>query len=546
MAKTIEISNFGGRLTRVLNGEMNSGLAKFLPSWGYDPFTKPGNLMWLEKPTDIGTGSVFGCVLDAKPRSTGATTLIYAVACTPNTGKLYAITPNSRSNPNLNQTSLLGAIAANSPSFDYGASMDFYGVVEKIYIGSNNQINSINFDGSSDTVVGSAANYFGNTYRPLKQFVGKLCFGNGNTIGAVSQTGTVTSSVIGTGNGNLYSEFNPPLPVESRVHDLDNSIDGNYLLTTASYVPNENILTVLADGIGASASEGALYKWNGSDQTTTAFTSIPSYALTSLQTYLSNNMFFANDSFGAALNDGTNKLLTLTNNKPPLPNATTSNANFLTWMAPEASNDRSSLFGSLYYYGRLDEENPVGLYRMLRYTSILPNGFVYQIPMNRMVNNRYFTLNNSISSVVALGYGRHYFSTFETSATTSSFYGLYSYNVTPTGTGTPNLGVYETQTQLFAQRVAAKQVRVYTEPTATGNGFQLDLIGSDGLVINNSSFTYTYSAGTDLTLLQGSLERINFNPAMPDVYAIGVRITNTGTTNMTIKKIELDVEPSGK
>ena len=46
--ETIEITNFQGRLTRILNGELNSGFAKFTTSFGYDPFSKPMNLTWAE------------------------------------------------------------------------------------------------------------------------------------------------------------------------------------------------------------------------------------------------------------------------------------------------------------------------------------------------------------------------------------------------------------------------------------------------------------------------------------------------------------------
>jgi hypothetical protein len=59
---TIEITNFGGRLTRILNGPLNSGFAKFTSSWGYDPFSKPDNLTWFESPTDI-TGSINNLVV---------------------------------------------------------------------------------------------------------------------------------------------------------------------------------------------------------------------------------------------------------------------------------------------------------------------------------------------------------------------------------------------------------------------------------------------------------------------------------------------------
>jgi hypothetical protein len=379
----------------------------------------------------------------------------------------------------------------------------------------------------------------------LKKFIGKLIFGNGNTVAAIDSTGTVTSSVIGTGQGALYSALNPALPSSNYVHDIDVSQDGNYLLVTASDILNENIATLNNDTVAAQASDGYLYRWNGTDSAITSSTQIPSYAVTALQTYLSTNLFFANDAFGAALNDGTNKILSLPDNKPPFPNATTANGNFLTWINPEIVSGTTRV-ASLYYFGSLDAENPPGLYRVLRYSSPLTNGFVYQTPVNIFTNTKYQTLNNSSSSIVSVGWGKHYLSVFEDSSGSSETYRLLRFFITPTGTGTPQSGVYETQTQLFGKRISIKQIRVYTEPTSSGQGFQLDCIGSDGAVITNGSFTYTFSSGSDPTTLTGSLERINFNPAAMDVYALGIRITNTGTSNMTVKKVEIDYGPSGK
>lgn len=545
--QTTEITNFGGRLTRKLNGDLNSGMAKFTTSFGYDPFSKPDNLTWLEQPTSI-LSSTTDLVLAAKPRFNGNVQKIYAIT---NAGNLYSIQPTnypaSNVNANLDQSSVLGKVSTGSPTFNYGASMDFFGVSEKIYIGSDGQINTIAFDGSGDAQVGNASNYHSATFRALRQFSGKLCFNNGNTIAAVSaDTQTVTSSVIGTGLGNLYSELNPALGIETRTQDLDVSKDGNYLLITASNITDEQILSIGSDAQAVSTNDGSIYRWNGSDATITAVNNVPSYNVTALQTYLNNEMFFANDSFGSALVDGTNKILTLPGNKSPLPNATVANGNFISWACPELSNDGTGINASLYYYGSLDQENPPGLFRMFRYTPTLASGFVYQVPVNILVNNKYVGLNNARTATVTSGYGKHYVSVWETSSATQTQYRLFRFLVTSSGSGTPQLGVYETQTQLFSKRATIKQIRVYTEPTATGNGFQVDCIGSDGTVITNGTFTYTYAAGTDITKLQGALERVDFNPAMKDTFALGLRITNTGTTNMTIKKIEVDWAYSGK
>lgn len=543
--ETITITNFSGRLTRLLNGEMNSGFAKFAPSFGYDPFSKPMNLTWLEKPVDITGPTGGGLMVAAKPRTEGLTQYIYGIN---SAGNLYKIQPASvnAGTPNLDSVIAISSVKSGNPSYLYGASMDFFGSTEKIYITNDSGMNSINFDGSADTEVGVDGRYASNTFHPLRQFIGKLIFGNGNTIGAVSATATVTSSIIGTGQGNLYSEINPPLPTEAYVRDLDVSPDGNYALITASNIVNEQILTAGSDSPSGASSDGYIYKWNGTDAGITTSNTIPSYAVTALQTYLSNNLFFSDDSFGSALNNGDDKLLTLPGNKSPLPNSTLINGNFVVWIAPELSASGTSINASMYYFGSLDQENPSGLYRVMRMTPILAGGFVYQTPLNLLTNNKYSAVNSARTAVATGSLGKHYFSVMEVNSASAGTFYLYRFLITPSGSGTPQLGVYETQNQLFSKRIGVAQVRVYCEPTVAGNAFQLDLIGGDGTIIDNGSFTYSFGSVVDPSTNSPVMERINFNPGTKTLFSLGIRITNTGTTNMTIKKIEIDYAQEGK
>lgn len=548
--QTIEITNFGGRLTRILNGELNSGFAKFVPSWGYDPFSKPMNLTWLEAPTLIG-GGITDLILTAKTRSEQTNPSIGYVYAVGSSGNLYKLRPSSPGTPNLDSSSIIGNVTT-AGDLTFGASMDFFqgnssvtGQASQIFVGSSTNVSSINFDGSGAASVVGGGFYYQNTYRPLKQNFGKLFFGNGNTIGAVDSTGTITSSVIGTNNTLLFSEMVPPLPVNTVIQDLDVSPDGNYLQMTTSLNPSEKIVTVGDDSQNSSITDANIYGFNNIDRIVTTTNSIPGNAVSAMQTYLQNNMFFSQDAFGAALNDGTNKILNLPKNKAPLPNATGVNGNFLFWMAPEITPNGKGIVGSMYYFGSLDQENPPGLFRVLRYSTDLTNGFIYQTPVNILVSGNYNSVNSTNSSVMSVGYGKHYFSVLEVNSSTSANEFL-SFLITPTGTGTAQKGTYETQTQLFSKKITVKQIRVYTEPTVSGNGFEISCIGSDGAVISGGDFTYSFSAGTDPTLLQGSLERIDFNPTMKNTFALGLQISNTGNVNMCIKKVEVDWAYAGK
>lgn len=548
--KTLVITEFSGRLTRRINGDLNSGNANFSQSFGYDPFSKPGNLTWLEQPTSIvGISSLVqaGKVLSASLSGPN-------VHVIDQTGTWYQIRSSSTANPNLN--SIVGIASVSSQTYNFGTSMEFFGSVVgtdvagnrlgKLYVGGDNGIKSINPDGSAEATVGTLGNYVTNIYRPLKPFAGKLIFGNGNTIAAIDSTGTVSSSVIGTGvQSPIYSQINPALGTNAKVLDLEVSTSNDYIVAaSAEIIQEERLDSTGYDIVETFGSQGGkLFLWNGTDVTVTAATSAPTYLISAIETFFKNTAFFAADSFGTAFNDGSGKILTLTNNKPPLPNAVCTNGNFMTWASPET--DGTKRYMSLYYYGSLDQENPPGLYRLLRWSTPQSNGFVSKVALNMLVSNKYTTVNTAQNALVVYGYGKHYIGVNSVNASTTQGF-LLSFLTTPTGTGTPQLGVYQTQTQLFSKRIGTSQIRVYTEPTVAGNAFQLDMIGADGAVIENGTFTYAFGDTSDPNSGSTSLQRINFNTNPRTFYSLGIRITNTGTTNMTIKKIEIDYNEEGK
>lgn len=558
--ETIVITNFSGRLTRIINGSLDSGFAKFDTSFGYDPFSKPMNLTWFDSPVNLkasiaGGSSIVDLPVASRVRndSTG-TPVVYTLG---NTGNIYQINPLTGFNSPYSDSVLSISSVKNSTAFTKGGSIEFgaNASVESIFIGHDNGVNAVKFDGSGEMKIGTAPYYITGIFRPLKQFAGKIIFGNGPTIGAIDATGTVVSpvasivSAIPTTSSivSIYSQLSPPLPPESVIQDLDVSPSLDYLLMTTSNVLSDT-LTSPTSRQGFLASDSAIYKWNGTDIGVTAGTTVSAYAATALQTYLQNNIFFSNDAFGSSISDGVNKILTLPRNQAPLPNATGSTGNFLYWVCPEVNKQQTAQVASFYYFGSLDNENPTGLYRLFRYTSSIAGGFISRTPMATMVGNALLGVNNSVSSVVGIGYGKHYFSTYESNSLNGgqSVLGFYGFIVNSSGFVAPQLGVYETQTQLFSKRVNIAQIRAYTEPAVSGNAFRLDVIGADGGVVQNGTYTYTFGEITDPQSGSTAVERINFNTNSKTQYAIGIRLTNSGTTNMTFKKIELDITEEGK
>lgn len=561
--KTLEITNFGGRLTRIVNGDLNSGMANFQNSWGYDPFSKPGNLTWLETPINIDpVGNVItDLILDTVSNSENGSLFIYALG---STGKLYKIQPNSISNANVDSVVGIASVAGGQTTYNYGASMQLFNyrattspqaasTIGRLYISNDNGVNSVNTDGSAQaSITGASAGYVESVYRPTAQFQGKFIFGNGNNIGVIDSTNTVTSSQ--NNPASIYGQLSPALPSNTYITDLDVSPDGNYLLISTSTSLNEQPTSFGNAASGSLQQEntagGNLYGWNGSDLGATTSNNIGNFGIISLQSYLQENLMFINDMFGASLNNGTTKLLTLPGSKSPFPNATAVNGNFLTWITPEILFGQNKIQASLFYYGSLDGENQPGLWRVMTYFPGSIGGNIVQTPSQAVVNGYGVGLNSTASSVLTLGYGKHYLSTYERTSTGSNNYRYLKFFITPTGTGNPQGGFYQTQTQLFSKRITVKQIRVYTEPTVINNGFNLYLIGSDGNYVSNvpetGSLQYFYTAGTDITQLQGSLERIDFNPSVKDLYSLGIQIQNTGSSNMTIHKIEVDYVEAGK
>src|SRR3990167_3303182 len=134
--KTITITEFGGPLTRRNDGDINSGLAKYDSSWGYDPYSKPGNLTWFEQPTSILNLLGFTSIISVmKPRVSGNTGYVHTISAN---GNLYNIQVNDPNNNNANfdTPSLVGALV-NQPGGNNlrPVGMVFYGSTEKIFYG---------------------------------------------------------------------------------------------------------------------------------------------------------------------------------------------------------------------------------------------------------------------------------------------------------------------------------------------------------------------------------------------------------------------------
>ena len=525
---TLVVNNLGGPLTRKTDGDINSGLAKFDTSWGYDPYSESGNLRWMEAPTSIlslaGANSVIGVL---KTRTVDNQGYVYSI----DVRGLREIQVNNTStnNANFDSPSLVGTLT-QLPNPVRSMGMVFYGSTEKIFYGDDNGLQKINFNGSSPSVI-AGANV--SVPRPMAVFQGKIYFGNGSTIGEIDTTELVTTG----------AKLSPAFPTGTVVKDLDTTPDGNYLVITSA---RNNPLGGFQDDPTATPSmstDSYKFYWNGSDTAATAFEEYGGIGFTANQSFGNKNYTLGYDSQGAAIYQGQDKVVTLPKNIAPHPTATFSIGNMLGFANPEFAD--GVLKTAIYNYGQNDSETPTGLFRLLRQTGTVKTNVKFVNAATNVSNLLYFPSYSAYTNDIA-GSGKMYFTTHEASADANadSRSILWRFFTVPTGVGSIVGGVYETQSQLFSKKVKVKEVRLYTNPLALDNAFSLDLIGSGGSVLSGGSQNFT--VGTNVTAGE---DLVKYNPQTAPTYALGVRITNssvTGVRNWTGTKLEIDWEPAGR
>lgn len=527
---TLIIDNFQGRLTRYFDGDANSGYAKYSTTFGNDPFTNPGNLTWFENISQIDAGGsvITDLIMAARPRLESGITYVYAIG---HTGRLYKIQVNDPTtyNPNYDNPVLLTTLTAESPTFKYGSSIQFYGATERLYIGHDKGVTRVDFNGANETFVGVVGSYTQNVPRPSENFNGSLFFGNGTNLVQIDSTATVVS----------YAKLDPAFPVGTTVRDIDVSPDGNYLQIVVTRVTPPDLTAATQDTSSLSSGDSYFIYWNGSDPGYTSYNPYNSYSINGNLSFGTNGYTLGYDLGGAAIYAGGTKLISLPVSLSPNFAALFSTGNLLGFTAPENSDD--VLKGTLMVYGQYDIEIPQGLFRFFRASAGSPQTDVIQMPTCVIVSNLFYGSSSAGYSGNVVGSAKLYFSTLETSAAPTTAYKFYKFTTVPTGLGTAIGGVYETQNQLFPEKVKLNEVRLYTEPLVANNSFSIDIIGSNGSPISGASKTFT--VGTNVTAGQ---DYVWYTPQSTSTYAIGVRITNLGTKNWVATKCEVDHSGGGK
>ena len=531
--KTLVITNFGGPLTRRNDGEINSGQAKYETSWGYDPYSKPGNLTWLEQPVSImtfikGSGSVTG-IYKMKLREENGVPRVYGVGNRATPVTLYSINPTDADSPNVDTVSVIGTL---NSSILYGAGMEFYGATEKIFTALQGTITKVNFDGSSPSIIGTG---FTNRPMPMTTFAGKIYIGSSRNLIEIDSTETITNT----------DKLSPALPADVTITDLDVSPDGNYLQITASkanppiFIDSGSSATIRGSRVPADSYK---YLWNGIDKGVTALDTYGGTSFYASEVFGEHNYVVGNDAGGGAIIDGRNKI-----SLPGMTNisaaATYSISETFGMVVPEYDKTDKKYKTAVFHHGSWDDQVQSGLYRLLSQSAVELRDVMF-VPSGILVTAYTHAASWLSAPDNVIGVAKIYYSNTEIGFATNWQSRLWRFNVVNSGLGSVLAGTYETQNQMFSKKMQVKEIRFYTEPLVADNSFTVDLIGSGGSVMAGGSKIFT--VGTNVTAGE---DMIQWNPSMAPTYSLGVRITNSsvlGTKNWTGAKLEIDIAPGGK
>ncbi len=532
--ETLVVDKFNGRLTRYRDGDINSGLGNFYATWGCDTFQRSGTLTYLSGATDITKSVITDLVMAGRLRVENGITYMYAIG---HTKRLYKIQINNLATKNPDyDTPVLLATLANSQTFLYGASLDFYqGSSEKIWIGHDAGVTKINFDGSGET--NFTAGWTVNVPRQQSQFVGALFFTDGSNLAKIDSSETVTTHTV----------LSPGFPANTQARDLDVTPDGRYLVTTVTRNLLGDMTSVQPDTNSIASMPSTIVYWNGTDLGASSFISYPSFSMTAYQTFSSYEYIFGYQTGGCMFGTKEKTLVVDEFTNPPLPNAIGSSGDFIGWGTTAFDYTTGHTNALLSLYGTIDAETPVGHYRQLIKTSTLSGGDVVRIPFYSTVSS--FANAGSTSGYTTppfnlMGTGKTYFSTLEYNGSTTS-YGFWSFKNVSDYLQSANTGVYETQHQIFSKKIKPIEVRVYYEPagsTASLVAFTVDLIGIDGATLTGGNKTFS-GAGGDITATNNAL---SYNPTVGATPALGLRVTNAGYVTPLIHRIEIDYTSYGE
>lgn len=411
--------------------------------------------------------------------------------------------------------------------------MDFYGSTERIYISHDKGVTRIDFNGTNETVVGDVGQWTQTVPKPMCQFLGNLYVGHGTKLAEINSGATVST----------YSKLSPTFPTDTQVRDIKLSIDGNYVQMVVSGAALGDITSISVDTSVLVPTDSFLFRWNGTDAGYTSSTAFPGIILTANSLFGDSEYTFGYDQLANAVYNPTRKFLTALPNvlsDSPLPNGLVSIGNLIQWGG--VLNFAGNTYATLLAYGSLsDYDIERGFWCTVFEQATGDETDVVRMPFQSLVSNLAIAGLYTGYAGGIYGNSKIYYSTLETSSAPTTRYKLYKWTPFPTGAGEAAFGLFQTQNQLFSKKVIVQEVRIYGRPWVADNEFTVDLVGADDTPISGSSKTFT--AGTNLTIGE---DFAWYKPTCEPVYSLGLRITNLGSANFVISKVEIDYTEGGK
>ena len=530
-----QVNNFAGTMTRNKRGALNSGRSRMGKTTSVDPFSDTSVLRFNETPTKLDpTHSVVtDVIVGFAPNVESGTLYQYAID---RSGNLYKI------NTTTDAVSLVTSSLAITLKYGGGIKMiraTPSSPATKIAIAHDNGFLYCNIDGTSPTspsllASGNYQTWVANSPHPISdEFAGYIYIGNGNALAQfyIGSLAFTSNAILNDSSGNSS------IPQTTTILGLEVDGEGRYMRIVITTSTNfQDVITTDPTSLYQVPLSRVLY-WNGIDQTYDSFDPFSQTNTTSSFSYLGIDITFGQDWYGAGIFEEstgtTQKIFSHKNFRPPLPGAFSASGSMAFFGAPYLSTTYSggafstTWQAGLFAYGFLDSTDEADLCNLL---SIAPSGGSTQtmtvgavcIAQNYATKSDQTTLANS----------KFYVSTYESG--TSSAANLYSCNVTP-GSGTPTTGIYETEIEQFTLPQRITRLLVTSQVTQSGVSFRIDLVDTDSSIPAN--FNYTYTAGTDITQLQGAIENMEWSGAglsVKNLNGLGIRITQLGTQQPNI------------
>lgn len=375
-------------------------------------------------------------------------------------------------------------------------------------------------------------NWVANIPRPISQeFFGAIFIGNGYMM---------ADYAIGLGILSHPSRLSPTFPKNYTINSLEVDGEGRYMRIAGTTGTAVDIATQDPATLSQAPIARTLY-WNGSD---VAYDSMDPFSQTSTAgsfSFLGADYAFGQDFFGNALytNSGgsMDKISATHYVRPSQQSAITSTSDLMIFGAPYLV--QGSWLAGIFGFGVLDDADQPGIYPFLGISPTSNNTICTAVGAISLVQNRVLK-----SDGTTLTYSKFYVSTYETGGTAKG--NIYSFSLTPGG-GTPNGGVYQSQTQRFTLPQTIDRVLILQEVSASGVSYKVELVDVDDTIPTGASFTYTYAGGSDDTLLQGALEQVPWeNMGIKNMQGLGVKITNLGTVQPNILGVFIDTHDTDK